>query len=318
MRPVTLVTGFLGAGKTTLINKLLAHANGRRYAIVVNEFGDVGIDSELFESVDSDDTIYQLENGCLCCELQGDFAKLAKKLAKRDDFERLIVEFSGAADPIPVIHPFLNQEGLGKHFQLDAVVTLVDARNWKEVRKQEPLADAQVRAGDFLIITKDEDCSKGELEALNKAIRELNPFAMLLTSAAVEQAPHQLLDTSAFNLEQHVQADPNFLDELARRHTQQYESIVLTWSEPLSAAEFGEALNELSEELRIYRVKGIIHFSGYAQRGIVHGVNNRIHLVWGTPWKKEEKRISKLVLIGQGLKEANLAERFQASGHPLT
>lgn len=311
MRPVSIVTGFLGAGKTTLINTLLANANGRRYAVVVNEFGDVGVDAELLETTDSKDAIYQLENGCLCCELQGDFAKLAKKLAKREDFERLIVEMSGAADPIPVIHPFLNQSGLGKHFQLDAVITVVDVRNWMEIREKDQLADAQVRAGDFLVLGQDDDCCEADMEKLRQKLRELNPFAMQVGSVEVNQTPDLLVDTAAFDLEKHLQADPDFLDEFARRHTKQYESQVLIWEHPLNALKFEAILREISEEFRIYRAKGIVQFKDYAKRAIIHGVNNRFHMVWGAPWEKKEKGLSKLVLIGSDLKNTQLKARFQ-------
>jgi len=306
-RPVTILTGFLGSGKTTLINSLLqAPDRAVRYAVLVNEVGSVGLDGALIASAADGLPVYQLENGCLCCMVQGEFLRVCKELTKRWDFDHLIIETSGAADPVPVAQPFLNAEGLGHFFHLDAIVTVVDVVDWQRNKRREALLEAQVRAGDFLILTKLDEAEALVIEAVRFELKQLNPHAMQVEGDLARKAPGVFMDSGAFDLETHLRMDPAFEDEFARRHGDDFE--VVAWSAEgcLVGDQFEAAIQELIDTQAIYRCKGMVALQGSKERGILHGVNNRLHLIWGERWGGREVPRTDLVFIGRGLNEKRI------------
>ncbi len=315
LRPVGILSGFLGAGKTTILNHFLRRPpDGLRFAVIVNEAGAIGVDGWLLEESSCGDRIFQLPNGCLCCGVQGDFLRLAKKLAHRNDFDYLLVETSGAADPVAVTHPFLNQQGLGTAFQLDALITVVDALNWQILRKKEVLLDAQVQAGDFLVLSKTEGLKEDQLKRLRDDLVKVNPHAMVLTTEELSANPRLALCTRAFSLESHLNLDPGFLDELARRHGAPFGSVSLTCGTALHAEGLQTAIQWLAESCSIYRAKGVLAFHTTDSVGVLHGVNNRFHLAWGRKWRAEEVRRSDLVLIGRELDVSAIVAALRSAG----
>jgi len=306
-RPVTVITGFLGAGKTTLINTLLHGNAGRRYGVIVNEFGSVGIDGRLIETTDQGDQVFELANGCLCCGLQGEMTRLVARLAKDEKLEHLLIETSGAADPVPVLHPFLNQQGVGSEFQLDATITVVDALNWQGSHAGE-LHRAQIRTGDFLVLSKLDACEDGA--QLREHLRTENPDAMQLSMEEVVRRPELLLDTGAFDVNRRLALDTNFLDELTRRHSEPFSELVLQWKAPLELGVLQQAMQLLADERGIYRAKGILALANEKRRGLLHGVNNRFHLAYGPIWVDGGACSSELVLIGTRLDDPVLRKEL--------
>jgi len=299
MRPVTIFTGFLGAGKTTLINRLLTEPNGLRFAVIVNEFGSIGIDADLLKG--NRDGIIQLSNGCLCCALLSDLTRALRALAKRTDFDYLLIETSGAADPVPVAQPFLNRTGPGAHFRLDAVVTLIDAQNFELLRKKETVLDAQAAVADFLVLTKTSTTTAESNRKLYTELLELNPKAKIELADSLEWHPKALLDTGTFDLETRLKTDAKFLDELHRRHGPELDSLTINWTGSFDPIKFEQAIQKIADMGAIYRAKGIFQLSGSKTPGILHGVNSRFEVIWGGPNHDSTANRNRMVFLGPSL-----------------
>ena len=224
--PVTVLTGYLGAGKTTLLNRILTHEHGLKVAVIVNEFGEVGIDNELV--VDADEEIFEMNNGCICCTVRGDLIRIIGNLMKRRDrFDHLVIETTGLADPAPVIQTFFVDEDLRDELRLDAVVTLVDLKHvelhWDAEEVQEQLAFA-----DVLVLNKADLVSDADRDAIERRVRAINPMARLLTSRNADVPIQELLGVEAFELERALSLDPGFLvDEHAHEHDDAVGSVAL-------------------------------------------------------------------------------------------
>ena len=197
--PVTVLTGYLGAGKTTLLNRILTHEHGLKVAVIVNEFGEVGIDNQLV--VDADEEIFEMNNGCICCTVRGDLIRIIGNLMKRrDHFDHLVIETTGLADPAPVIQTFFVDEDLRDELRLDAVVTLVDLlhvqQHWEAEEVQEQLAFA-----DVLVLNKADLVDEAQRLVIEQRVRAMNPVARLLTSANADVPMQQILGVEAFELD---------------------------------------------------------------------------------------------------------------------
>src|SRR5438270_7807085 len=176
--PVTVLTGYLGAGKTTLLNRILSEPHGQRYAVIVNEFGEIGIDNDLI--VGADEEVFEMNNGCICCTVRGDLVRIIDGLMRRKGrFDAIIVETTGLADPAPVAQTFFLDESVGRKAKLDAVVTVADAK-WLEQRLQDaPEAKNQIAFADVIVLNKIDLVSPHALEELEARIRGINPYAKL-------------------------------------------------------------------------------------------------------------------------------------------
>lgn len=318
--PVTVLTGYLGAGKTTLLNRILTYEHGKKVAVIVNEFGEVGIDNQLV--IDADEEIFEMNNGCICCTVRGDLIRIIGNLMKRrDKFDHLVIETTGLADPAPVIQTFFVDEDMQGQLNLDAVVTVVDAKHihdhWDADEAQEQIAFA-----DVILLNKADLVSELDLSALEARIRSMNAMAKVYRTrdAAVEM--DAILGVNAFDLNRALEIDPEFLGEDAHEHDETVGSIALVEAGELD----GEKLNAwLGELLRtqgpdIFRMKGILNIAGEDQRFVFQGV----HMLFdgravseafpkGTrPWKPDETRKNELVFIGRNLNEAQLQEDFRA------
>ena len=299
--PVTVLTGYLGAGKTTLLNRILTHEHGLKVAVIVNEFGEVGIDNQLV--VDTDEEIFEMNNGCICCTVRGDLIRIIGNLMKRRDrFDHLVIETTGLADPAPVIQTFIVDEDLRDELRLDAVVTLVDLKHvelhWDTEEVQEQLAFVDVLV-------------------LNKAdlVSDINPVARLLTSHNADVPMQELLGVQAFELERALSLDPGFLvDEHAHEHDDAVGSVALVEERPMDMEKLGSWISELvsSRGPDLFRMKGIIQLAGKDERYVLQSVHMLVDGDFYRPWKAGERRQSEFVIIGRDLDAEALRASFLA------
>jgi G3E family GTPase len=310
--PVTVLTGYLGAGKTTLLNRILTHEHGKKVAVIVNEFGEVGIDNQLI--IDADEEIFEMNNGCICCTVRGDLIRIINNLMKRrHKFDHLVIETTGLADPAPVIQTFFMDEDVQSQTHLDAVVTVVDtkhiAQHWDAEEAQEQIAFA-----DVILLNKTDLVTPPELEELVGRIRGMNALAKIYRTVDAQVEMNALLGVGAFDLNRALTIDPEFLGELAHEHDETVGSVAIVET----GAVDGERLNQwLSHLLQtqgqdIFRMKGILNIAGEDQRFVFQGVHMLFDGRADRSWKSDSERKNELVFIGRNLDEAELREDFQA------
>ena len=209
--PVTVLTGYLGAGKTTLLNRILTEAHGKKYAVIVNEFGEIGIDNDLI--VESDEEIYEMNNGCVCCTVRGDLIRVVEGLMRRPGrFDGIIVETTGLADPVPVAQTFFMDDDVRAKTELDAVIALVDAKHLPLRLKDSREAEDQIAFADVVLINKTDLVTPEELAVIEDVVRAINPSARVYKTSRSGIDLARVLDQGAFNLERALENDPHFLD----------------------------------------------------------------------------------------------------------
>ncbi|GBD47688.1 CobW family GTP-binding protein [Methylopila sp. Yamaguchi] len=209
--PVTVLTGYLGAGKTTLLNRILSEPHGKRYAVIVNEFGEIGIDNDLV--VGADEEVFEMNNGCICCTVRGDLIRILEGLMKRKGkFDAIIVETTGLADPAPVAQTFFIDEEVGRKARLDAVVTVADAKWLTDRLKDAPEAKNQIAFADVILLNKTDLVTKDELEEVEARIRGINPYARVIRTVKSAVALDEVLDKGAFDLDRILALEPAFLE----------------------------------------------------------------------------------------------------------
>ncbi|MDZ7875919.1 MAG: GTP-binding protein [Rhizobium sp.] len=209
--PVTVLTGYLGAGKTTLLNRILSENHGKKYAVIVNEFGEIGIDNDLI--VESDEEIYEMNNGCVCCTVRGDLIRVVEGLMRRPGrFDGIIVETTGLADPVPVAQTFFMDDDVRSKTELDAVVALVDAKHLPLRLKDSREAEDQIAFADVVVINKSDLVTHDELHQIEHIVRAINPSARIYSTTRSGVDLAKVLDQGAFNLERALENDPHFLD----------------------------------------------------------------------------------------------------------
>lgn len=209
--PVTVLTGYLGAGKTTLLNRILTEEHGKRYAVIVNEFGEIGIDNDLI--VESDEEIYEMNNGCVCCTVRGDLIRVVQGLTRRAGrFDAIIIETTGLADPAPVAQTFFMDDDVRAKTKLDAVVALVDAKHLPLRLKDSPEAEDQIAFADVVLINKSDLVSPAELASIEDTVRKINPSAHIHKTERSNIDLTKVLDRGAFDLSRALDNDPHFLD----------------------------------------------------------------------------------------------------------
>jgi G3E family GTPase len=311
--PVTVLTGYLGAGKTTLLNRILTHEHGLKVAVIVNEFGEVGIDNQLV--INADEEIFEMNNGCICCTVRGDLIRIIGNLMKRRDrFDHLVIETTGLADPAPVIQSFFVDDDLRDELRLDAVVTLVDLRHvqqhWEADEVQEQLAFA-----DVLVLNKADLVDAAERAAIEQRVRAINPMARLLTSTRADVPMRQILGVEAFELERALSLDPGFLaDDHDHEHDEAVGSMALVDERPMDLDKMGRWLSDLVAERGpdLFRMKGIIQLAGEDARYVFQSVHMLLDGDFDRPWKPGERRRTEFVIIGRNLDAAGLRAGFAA------
>jgi len=217
--PVTVLTGYLGAGKTTLLNRILSEPHGKKYAVIVNEFGEIGIDNDLV--VGADEEVFEMNNGCICCTVRGDLIRIIETLLRRrQDFDAIIVETTGLADPAPVAQTFFMDEDVAAKARLDAVVTVADAKWLDERLKDAPEAKSQIAFADVILLNKTDLVDEAALGEIEARIRGLNPYARVIRTQKSNVALDAILNQGAFDLDRILTLEPDFLkaDEHSHDH----------------------------------------------------------------------------------------------------
>ncbi|MGM3308351.1 CobW family GTP-binding protein [Anabaena sp. WFMT] len=310
--PVTVLTGYLGAGKTTLLNHILTYEHGKKVAVIVNEFGEVGIDNQLV--IDADEEIFEMNNGCICCTVRGDLIRIINNLMKRrDKFDHLVIETTGLADPAPVIQTFFVDEDMQSQLSLDAVVTVVDAKHiWQHWEADE--AQEQIAFADVILLNKTDLVTPENLEELEKRIRSMNAIAKIYRTRNSELGMDALLGVQAFNLDRALEIDPNFLGEDAHVHDESVYSVALVEKGAIDGEKLNAWMTNLlsTQGTDIFRMKGILNIAGEDNRFVFQGV----HMIFDgrpdRPWKTSETRKNELVFIGRNLDESKLKQDFLA------
>jgi G3E family GTPase len=310
--PVTVLTGYLGAGKTTLLNRILTHEHGKKVAVIVNEFGEVGIDNQLI--IDADEEIFEMNNGCICCTVRGDLIRIIGNLMKRrDKFDHLVIETTGLADPAPVIQTFFVDDEVQTQTNLDAVVTVVDAahiaQHWDADEALEQIAFA-----DVILLNKVDLVSAEELDALEQRIRAMNVIATIYRTQNSQVEMDAILGVNAFDLNNALQIDPEFLNETAHEHDETVGSIALVESGVVDGAQLNHWLGTLLRDHGpdIFRMKGILNIAGEDCRFVFQGVHMLFDGRQDRPWRPNETRKNELVFIGRNLDAMGLEEGFRA------
>ncbi|MDR1144943.1 MAG: GTP-binding protein [Verrucomicrobiales bacterium] len=210
--PVTILTGFLGAGKTTLLNRILSERHGQRVAVIENEFGEIGIDHELV--IRSDEEIFEMNNGCICCTVRGDLIRvLGNLLKRRDKFDHILIETTGLADPGPVIQTFFADDDLKEALLVDAVVTLVDAKHVLQHLDDSPEVKQQIAFADIVLLNKVDLVADGDLPELEGRVRAVNPLARFYRTTNADIDINKVLNVGAFDLDRIIKDDPHFLTD---------------------------------------------------------------------------------------------------------
>jgi G3E family GTPase len=329
--PVTVLTGYLGAGKTTLLNRILSEPHGKKYAVIVNEFGEIGIDNELI--VNADEEVFEMNNGCICCTVRGDLIRIIEGLMRRKGkFDAIIVETTGLADPAPVAQTFFVDENVGRHTKLDAVVTVADAKWLKDRLKDAPEAKNQIAFADVILINKVDLVTDAELRELEARVRGLNPYAKLHRTERARIPLNEVLGRNAFDLDRILDLEPEFLhvhgdghdpDDHAhghsyshggrkRYHDEEMRSLSLSIDKPLDPDKFFPWIQDLvaKEGPSILRCKGILSFKDDPERFVFQGVHMILDGDHQRPWRDGEKRESRIVFIGRNLPEDKIRQGF--------
>jgi G3E family GTPase len=308
--PVTVITGYLGAGKTTLLNRILTHKHGKKVAVIVNEFGEVGIDAQLV--IDTNEEILEMNNGCICCTVRGDLIRNVNSLMqRRDKFDYLVIETTGLADPAPVIQSFFVDEIMRSHTELDAVITVIDAKHiwyhWDSCEAQEQIAFA-----DVVLINKIDLISKTQLIELEKRLREINAFAKLYHTQNCELNIDCVLGIEAFDLKNTLSIDPKLLDEATHEHDQSIYSVAIAEMGTVNSDKLTNWLNQLTQTpgQNIFRLKGILNVDAEERRFVFQGIHMLLDGRPGRPWKPGESRRNELIFIGRSLDENQLKQEF--------
>ena len=311
--PVTVLTGYLGAGKTTLLNRLLTEEHGKRYAVIVNEFGEIGIDNELV--VDADEEVFEMNNGCICCTVRGDLIRIIGNLLKRKGtFDAILIETTGLADPAPVAQTFFVDDEVKAVAKLDSIVTVVDAKNIIARLNDSHEAAEQVAFADVLLLNKADLVPADELAALEARLRAINPTAIIHHTERCAISPAEILDRRAFDLDRILAIEPDFLGEDAHEHDDAVTSVALRETRSIDVNKFNQWIGALLREqgLSILRSKGILDIEGSPNRFIFQGVHMLMEGDDGKAWNRDEARDSKLVFIGRDLDAAELRAGFAA------
>ena len=312
--PVTVLTGFLGAGKTTLLNRILTERHGKKYAVVVNEFGEEGIDNDLV--VDADEEVFEMNNGCICCTVRGDLIRILSGLMKRaDQLDAIIVETTGLADPAPVAQTFFVDEDVAERTKLDAIVTVADAVHLDAQLGEHHEAEEQIAFADVVLLNKTDLIQSENLESVETRIRKINPYAKIIRTARCDAPLEEVVGLNAFSLDRVLEVEPDFLEsDHDHEHDDDITSVSFVSETPLDFEKFqswfGKVLQNRGQD--ILRSKGILDFEGLDERYVFQGVHM---LMDGSPmgdWPKDKPKSSRVVFIGRDIENMGLKEGFEA------
>ena len=332
--PVTVITGFLGAGKTTLLNRILTEKHGKRIAVIENEFGEIGIDHQLV--IQSDEEIFELNNGCICCRVRGDLIRILAKLRqRRDKFDSVLIETTGLADPGPVAQTFFTDEEVKESFRLDGIITVVDAKHvglhfddTREVREQIGFADV-------ILLNKTDLVPAAELDKTEARIRKMNPVAKLYRTENSTVDLNKVLDVGGFDLKRALELEPDFLKESEHDHEEEHDhdhdheheghehhdhhhaedvtSVGISSPGDLDEKKLSDWLGTLlrTKGQDIFRMKGVLAVKGREMRFVFQGVHMLMDGRPDRPWGTDPRR-NTLIFIGRNLDRKELNEGFKS------
>lgn len=326
--PATILTGFLGAGKTTLLKRVLTEAHGQKIAVIENEYGQESIDNELLIQ-DDREQIVQLNNGCVCCSIREDLRSalvmLAKKKQKGDlDFTRVVIETTGMADPGPVAQTFFMDEEVAKHYMLDSVITLVDAKHADQTLNERIEAQRQVGFADQIFISKADLVSPEDLDQLQHRLMRMNPRAPQKVVSFGQVPLSEVLDLRGFNLNAKLEIDPEFLEEESHEHHHHHDescachehgcqheghghhhhddvqSFVFRTQKAFNPQKLEEFMGSIIQIYgsKMLRYKGILNLKGSENKIVFQGVHQMMGSDLGPRWPQNQARESKMVFIG--------------------
>lgn len=310
--PVTVITGFLGAGKTTLVNHVLTQHPGGRIGVIVNEFGEVGIDGELI--IADEEALIEIRNGCICCTVRTDLVAGVKVLLARSDItlDRLLIETSGLADPAPVLQTFLADTDLLTRVELESVVTLVDAANYQH-QVGNDIAREQIAFADLIVLNKVDLLEADDVAPLERHLRAINPTAAIIRTKNAEVAAGTLLGGHRFSLPNLLAIEPGILqDEHDHEHDTSITSCTVETNHAIDPDRFNRWVNRLVQQQgqHIMRMKGVLNFHGEARQFYFHSVHMLLEAKPGKRWQSAEARQSRFVFIGRHLDSAVLPRGF--------
>jgi G3E family GTPase len=335
--PTTILTGFLGAGKTTLLNRILQEPHGHKIAVIENEFGEENIDNEILLH-DGSEQIIEMNNGCICCTVRGDLITALSSLARKRNngelqFDRVVIETTGLANPGPVAQTFFMDEEVGTHYMLDAVLTVVDARHAMQQLDEHEEAQRQVGFADRILLSKTDLVTPAERELLVARLNRINPRAPIGTAEFGRAPIEELLDLRGFNLNEKLEIDPDFLlaeaagapeaahahgpecddhcaddhahhhDHHHAHHSDDIAAFVFRSDRPFDVARLDNFLGSLVQVYgpRMLRYKGVLWMDGGERKVVFQGVHQIMGSDLGSKWAVDEIRGSKMVFIGKNL-----------------
>ncbi len=307
MIPVTVLTGFLGAGKTTLLNRILTEQHGEKIAVIENEFGAEGIDNDILVQ-DKDEQIIEMNNGCICCTVRGDLVRILKDLHVKKksgalNFDRVVIETTGMADPGPVTQTFFMDDEIADHYLLDAVITVVDAKHGHQALDEQAEAQSQVGFADRILMSKVDVAEPADVESLKKRLKAMNPRAPVKEVHFGKADIKDVLDIRGFNLNAILEIDPDFLTSDEHTHDDAVTSFVFSSDKPLDGVRLEEFLSAIIQVYgnELLRYKGVLWMDGVERRMVFQGVHMMMGADAGKPWQPGEKRHSKMVFIGRNM-----------------
>jgi len=349
--PATILTGFLGSGKTTLLKRVLAEAHGQKIAVIENEFGEENIDSDILVS-DTQEQIIQMSNGCICCTIREDLRATLQTLAAKKrkgllDFERVVIETTGLADPGPVAQTFFMDDEVAESFLLDSILTLVDAKHAEQQLNDRQEARRQVGFADQIFISKSDLVSTEQLDELMHRLKHMNPRAPQKAVHFGEVALSEVFDLRGFNLNAKLDIDPDFLTEddhdhhghdhddhtghdhapgeacnhpshghgHHHHHDDDVKSFVFKSDRPFDPAKLEDFLSAIVNIYgpRMLRYKGVLYMKGTDRKVIFQGVHQLMGSDLGPQWAEGETRGSKMVFIGIDLPKDILLQGMEQS-----
>jgi G3E family GTPase len=348
--PATILTGFLGSGKTTLLKRVLSEAHGQKIAVVENEFGEENIDNEILVA-DTQENIIQMSNGCICCTIRDDLRATLQDLAQKKrkgelDFDRVVIETTGLADPGPVAQTFFMDDEVAEQYLLDSILTLVDAKHAAEQLNERQEARRQVGFADQIFISKSDLVDADELAALTHRLKHMNPRAPMRPVHFGEVSLKEVFDLRGFNLNAKLDIDPDFLkvddhdhdhhdhehgehcDHPSHQHDHgdhgrghhhhhddDVKSFVYRATKPFNPAKLEDFLGAIVQVYgpRMLRYKGVLHMEGTDRKVIFQGVHQLMGSDLGPVWAEGEPRVSKMVFIGIELPKDILVQGLDQS-----
>lgn len=322
LTPMTVITGFLGAGKTTFVNYILKEQNEWKIMVLENEFGEVSIDDGLVaESLDSPEDIITMDNGCVCCSVRGDLVRTLGQMAKRrKDFDAILLETTGLADPSAIIYTIQTNAKLSDNYFIDSIVCLADAKHLNqhldEKKPEGAINEAlqQVAFADKILLNKTDLVTQEEKDALKKRLTKINQFATVIETERSRAPLDKILGLNSFNMESILNLDKNFFEnqEESKHHPELVESVGIQFEGELHAQYFNMFMMELLRERAtdMYRTKGLLSFHGQGEvKFVFQGVHEQINFGPAKePWAAGEKKMNKFVFIGKNLNRKELTD----------